>query len=197
MKNKIQKFRFLAALLLTSFIGTVWALPAQVIITRNGERPPEPKTHHDLAIKGWERAGALPPYFAQFNEQNPIVAIYATRPSAAHPSRRPEETCGPTAKLLGLPLNLHYKHGDEVALAQAIKNNPAYQNKTVVICWQHGVIPAIASALGVTNPPQPWPDNVFDVTWIIRFVNAGTPRLAIQPQQLLYGDSKNVPKSIR
>ncbi len=185
--NKSLMCLFISTLIFSFNLAN--AMPARIIIIRHGENPAQGE---DLNTKGWERAGALPPYFAGFNTQNRIAAVYAAKPIGAYSSRRSAETCQPTADAFRLPLNIHYSHSQYKELAAAIKKNTVYTNKTVVICWQHEVIPEIAKAFGVTNVPAYWPSNIFDAAWIIDFNRRGHAKLTILSQQLLYGDSNTV-----
>ena len=173
------------------FISSAMALPARVIIIRHGEKPAEGK---NLDVQGYERAAALPYYFIKLNQENPIVAVYAMQPNLTqHTSKRPVETCHPTADYFHVPLIINYSHDDYAKMATDIKNNPAYDGKTVVICWEHHVIPAIAKSFGYDNNLT-WPGDVFDATWIISYAKNGKATFQIVSQHLLYGDSLDVAK---
>ena len=74
-------------------------------------------------------------------------------------------------------------------LARSTLAEPAYRGKTVIICWTHNNIGALAEALGVKNRLRPWKDKVFNRLWLITPEPArGT--LRDLPQHLLVGDSK-------
>ena len=72
-------------------------------------------------------------------------------------------------------------------VASNILTDSKYAGKVVLVCWHHGNIPNLATALGVTNPPD-WPGSVFDRVWAISYSN-GAASLANEAQTLLYGDS--------
>ncbi len=57
-----------------------------------------------------------------------------------------------------------------------------------LICWHHGQIPALASALKATDAPSKWPDERFDLIWRLDYGGAAAPKFHILPQLLLYGD---------
>jgi hypothetical protein len=69
-----------------------------------------------------------------------------------------------------------------------VLERPVHAGKTVLICWHHGNIPALARALGIKDAPAPWPEMQFDRVWRITFAD-GAPALAELPQRLLPGDS--------
>lgn len=173
-------------------VSSSFALPARIIIVRHAEKPLDGKNLDKL---GYERAAALPYYFQKFDGQNKIVAVYAMRPNSQQDSaKRPVETCQPTANYFKLPLNVRYSHDDYPKLVEEIKNNPAYQGKTVLICWEHRVIPKMANDFGIRRNIN-WPSDVFDATWIIQYNKSGKPEFHIESQHLLYGDSVDVTKN--
>ena len=68
----------------------------------------------------------------------------------------------------------------------------------VLICWEHGHIPALASSLPVvpgTAIPQTWPGDCFDVIWTFTLAPVAGPvqyTFGQVPQQLLSGDTGTV-----
>lgn len=88
-----------------------------------------------------------------------------------------------------MPLDSKVADADYMSLAQDILTNPQYDGKMLIVCWHHGNIPALAKALGISDPPKSWPDTVFDRVWRIRFTDSG-PTLTNLPQHLLFGDSQ-------
>jgi hypothetical protein len=98
------------------------------------------------------------------------------------------ETITPLAKALGLKINNTFANEEYAELARHVLGKPEYAGKTLLICWHHGNIPALAHALGVENAPSPWPETQFDRVWRITFPN-GVSALTNLPQRLLSGDS--------
>jgi len=150
--------------------------PKLVFIIRHGEKPGDPAVDNDadgpsLSTRGHERAAAL------------AINIPATLPKPdfllatqqSKHSNRPVETITPLAKALGLEINS--KHGDDdyAIVANDILHHPKYAGKNVFICWHHGKIPKLAEALGVSNPINPWPGNVFDRVWKIDYSKGSQP----------------------
>lgn len=116
--------------------------------------------------------------------------LFATQASKS--SNRPVETITPLAKALGLPIDHKYADDDYPKVAQEVLMHPKYAGKLVLICWHHGMIPKLATALGGVPPTEHWHGKVFDRVWRIDYpsdgVTTGLPVSDI-PQQLLYGDS--------
>jgi hypothetical protein len=74
-------------------------------------------------------------------------------------------------------------------LAKRILDDPAYDGKTVAVCWVHDYLPQIAEAFGVMPRPAPWPSSVFDRVLVITY-RGQQAFLTSLPQNLLPGDSK-------
>jgi hypothetical protein len=177
--------RFLAASLsvLAAAELRAAAKPRQILLIRHAEKNGDKIDPH-LNPRGYERAVALPRLFpARFDRPD---FIFATGPSPH--SNRPVETVTPLARSLHLKIDARFLNEDYQPLAKELLSKPLYSNKTVLVCWHHGNLPSLATALGVNHPPAPWPDAQFDRVWKIVYT-AHAPTFADLPQQLLTGDS--------
>ncbi len=170
----------------------------------------------DLSTRGSARAAALPQLFApaqppygcalslgkgqNFTGDYVTVQIQGTAPRFSTPgflfaaqasksSNRPVETITPLSAALNLAYNDKHADGDYAKVANDILTNPKYAEKVVLVCWHHGNIPNLATALGVRNPPA-WRGSVFDRVWVISYSD-GAASLANGVQMLLYGDSSS------
>ena len=172
-----------------------------IMLIRHGEKPPgsgspqgidadgNPDTH-SLTVRGWTRARALAQLFAP--------ADGVTRPGLARPTgiyasggtggegQRPRQTVSPLAARLGIPVNTRYAKGDETALAHEV----ASRTEPTLICWQHGELPTIPTALATVTPTPPteWPNHRFDLVWVLAPAAAGWSFHQV-PQLILNGDS--------
>ncbi|MGW4528816.1 hypothetical protein [Amycolatopsis sp. NPDC004378] len=172
-----------------------------IMIIRHGEKPAgsgapqgidvDGNTDlHSLTVAGWTRAGALVELFApgagslRAGLARP-TAIYAAGGTGGE-GQRPRETVGPLAARLGVPVTTTFAKGGEAALAAEV----ACRSGVTLICWQHEEIPALTTAVGTVGPapPQSWPDNRFDVVWVLAPTGAGWSFTQV-PQLLLAGDS--------
>jgi hypothetical protein len=95
----------------------------------------------------------------------------------------------PLAKSLELKINDDYANEDFARLARELFGNPRYAGKTVLICWHHGRIPALAASLKAAEAPRHWKDAVYDRVWQIDYSKTGKATFHNLPQQLLAGDS--------
>ena len=127
--------------------------------------------HHELTVRGWQRSGALVPYFAPAGGHPPgapiatprsIMASAATRQS---PSLRAQHTVQPLADLLGVTVDKRFADGDEVSAAAAALAAAS----PVLIVWHHSHIPILAKLIASAELPCPalWPDDCFDVVWVL------------------------------
>jgi hypothetical protein len=187
----IQGMKYLALPFVLFLISqTAFALPAQVLIIRHGEKP---KKGNELNSAGRKRAVKLAPFFETnpaVNQYGQIAAIYAMAPKDATGTLRPIETVTPTAQALGLTLNTSFQKDEITALAQSILSNPLYNGRTVLICWEHDVIPTITAALGLETSPKSWDgDKVFDRMWILTYATDGSVRFQDVGEHVLSGDS--------
>jgi hypothetical protein len=128
-------------------------------------------SHHELTVSGWQRAGALVHLFAppgglpdgcRIHKPRSIFASDATRDS---PSLRAMHTAGPLAAALGIPVNHAYAEEEEAALAAVVVAAPS----PVLIVWHHGAIPRLVTEIAGKLPgcPVHWPDDRFDLIWIL------------------------------
>lgn len=126
---------------------------------------------HELTVQGWQRAGALVHFFSQSSVtaahaaiQTPR-AIFACRATKDSPSLRAMHTAAPLAAALGIELNHDYAEGEEDALIAAALAAPS----PVLIVWHHGCISRLAKKFvgEKAGCPDDWPEDRFDVVWIL------------------------------
>ena len=166
------------------------ASPAQILIIRHAEKPDNDSV--DLSDQGKKRAEALPGLFLKSQSRpqpfpNPNF-IFATK-NSKH-SHRPLETVTPLAKKLGIMVNTEFRDDEVGKLADDIFRNPKYAGKTVLICWHHGELPALATALrATTDVPEKVKGGVFDRVWVLTY-DQGKVSFVDRPQRLLAGDKE-------
>jgi hypothetical protein len=145
--------------------------PAQIILIRHAEKPADPNDPH-LSPAGVKRAKQL----VSFITTDPAMTrfglpagVFATQTTKHDDGQRTQETVAPLAKALKLTVQTPYLGKDYAAVAKLILANPAYAGKTVIICWNHEVIPQLVAALGVTPEPSKWKSSVFDLVYVISY----------------------------
>ena len=187
-----MKFFFISFFIpLFIFAAHLDALPAQVILIRHAEKPEQGNV---LSTKGRERAAALAPYFAEtdyLTTHGTPAAIYAMSAPKGDSSLRAIETVTPLADQLKITIKDSIERDNYRKMVEEIKSSPTYHGKTILICWEHKLIPEIARAFGALQTPGRWPPSVYDRTWVISFDSSGKPTFQNHAQRLMYGDSIN------
>ncbi len=179
-------------------------MPKSISFIRHGEKQigaalpqgvtvaglPDP---YSMTPRGWQRAGALVGLFVGRPEgSEPALLptpthLFASEIGPHSQSRRPEETLMPIAERLGLTITESFLQDQVDELATAL----AACDGDVLVAWEHKRIPLIANRLvaDASTVAQVWPDDRYDVVWIIEPGPAGAGfRLRQVPQSLLGGD---------
>jgi broad specificity phosphatase PhoE len=137
-----------------------------------------------LTVRGWQRAGALVRFFGSQVEMKPDV-VFASGLGPGSKSMRPMETVSPLVAALKVDLITRHLKDD---LRPAV-DDVLSRDGVVLICWEHKRIPDWVGQLpGTPRVPQSWPDDRFDVVWILDRTDKGWSFTQL-PQLLLSGDS--------
>lgn len=171
--------------------------PRRIQFIRHAEKPHEPPCEDDdgvkkssetdkesLTVRGWQRAGALAHFFSSQLPVRPNV-ILASGIGDESKSHRPKQTVMPLADLLKMDINTNHMKNDLKPLIKDVMS----QSGIVLVAWEHQLIPSLVAL--VPNPPtvpHKWPDDRFDIVWVLDADGAGWKFSQI-PQLLLAGDS--------
>jgi hypothetical protein len=176
--------------------------PTKIMILRHAEKPGDAEPvglrasgradPESLTVRGWQRAGALARYFAPLDGRFPHpalatpTAILATRSEqGAGASRRPKQTVRPLADLMGVEIDHRFAKGEEAAAAAFVLG----LSGVVLVSWVHErIAPFVAALPGAPAVPQHWPEDRFDVVWVLDPAPAGGWTLTQVPERLLAGD---------
>jgi phosphohistidine phosphatase SixA len=134
--------------------------PKRIILMRHGDKTDDSEDE-DLSDAGMDRARHLATYIPEtFGKPDMVIATAQSKHSD-----RPMETVQPLADTLGLRIQHDFKNKEFSDLVDEIFNDPDYKNKTIVICWHHGNLPAIAALLGAPagSYPDPWPADAYNI----------------------------------
>jgi hypothetical protein len=146
---------------------------------------------HSLTTTGWARAGALVELFASTrNPPPPGLARPDAMYAALHgdgESKRPMQTLIPLAARLGQTINTRFGQGQEASLAAELRTRTG----STLISWEHKAITTIVGRLGpiTPTPPTSWPDDRYDVVWVLTADGTSGWNFQQVPQLLLAGDS--------
>lgn len=114
--------------------------------------------------------------------------LFASEIGPHSQSRRPIETLQPIAERLGLTIHEPFLQDELDGLVAALFECDG----DVLVAWEHKRIPLIADRLVADQAtvPQVWPDDRYDVIWVLEPALGLQPayRLRQVPQLLLAGD---------
>ena len=157
-------------------------------VSAEGERDKE-----SLTVRGWQRAGALANLFApadgRFRDE-PLARpqfLYASKPKRQNGSMRPVQTITPLAEKLAIRINSNFTREQT---AEMLREALACDG-VVLISWQQEYLPEIANRIlgDETTAPQDWPDDRYDMIWVLdRDAESGRYSFRQVPQLLLMGD---------
>lgn len=146
-----------------------------------------------LSVRGWQRAGALARFFCPIEKSHAArlkpATVFAAGAGPASKSKRSMQTVTPLIALLRetSPVNYvtTYLKDDGPALMVDVLS----RNGVVLVAWEHKLLPQIIGHVPHAPAiPAAWPDDRFDVIWILE--RAGDVWSFSQlPQLLLAGDS--------
>ena len=185
--------------------------PEAIYVIRHGEKPHDEAhkaaaghhgvdfhgrhSEHSLVPRGWQRSGALAALFDPSNRplrpglRVPDMLVSPTYgdkdQDAGH---RTHQTILGISERLGIPIAADFARGQEDKLAASLAASGA---GTVLVCWDHTHIPALASALPLADGtliPRAWPEDRFDVIWSFTLAT-GAYSFSQVPQLLLSGDT--------
>jgi hypothetical protein len=157
-------------------------------VTAEGERDKE-----SLTVRGWQRAGALARLFAPpndgFHDQSLARPqfLYASKPKRQGGSFRSVQTITPLAEKLATRINCNFAREQT---AEMLREALACEG-VVLVCWQQEYLPEIANRIlgDETTAPQDWPEDRYDMIWVLD-LDPATGRYSFRqvPQLLLMGD---------
>lgn len=174
--------------------------PTKIMVIRHAEKPVGGASvgvrmsgkvdAASLAPLGWQRAGALSPFFEQLAPPRDGVLrpdhLFATRfdKYSADATRRPLQTLEPLSKSMGITVVDRYGKGQESKLGAEIQK----LDGVVLVAWSHEEIPALVATLRLSGPvPAEWPEDRFDLVWVFDRHRRGWKFMQVA-QQLLAGD---------
>lgn len=153
--------------------------PARLLVMRHAEKTGEKSDSH-LSATGHARAEALASYLPQqFGRPDFLIAA-----SNSKKSLRPVETIEPLAQALRLPIDAALDDEDIEELVSRLAGTPAYAGKFGVISWRHASLPGLLAALGAPKGsyPDPWPSDVYDLTFELTYAGGEAPAVRGVPQ---------------
>lgn len=146
-----------------------------------------------LTVRGWQRAGALARFFYPIEETHAArrkpATVYAPGSGPASKSKRAMQTVAPLVALLQATSHVNYVTTHLKDDGPALMEDVLVQSDVVLIAWEHKVLPSLIGLVpGAPTVPATWPDDRFDMVWIL---DRATDEWSFSqlPQLLLTGDT--------
>jgi broad specificity phosphatase PhoE len=174
--------------------------PQRIMFIRHAEKPDDKHQgdapdgtadKESLIVSGWQRAGALARFFYPVSGPSDLTpnTIFAAGIGDNSKSKRPMETVEPLVELLQEASKVEFNTAHLKNDIQGLMNDVLTKQGTVLIAWEHELIPTAANELPHAPPvPKKWPKERFDMVWVFDRAGAGWSFSQI-PQLLLAGDS--------
>lgn len=175
MALRVRRCMLFVTLLSMTGLLTAARLPVQadssalagavVLVIRHAEKP---TAGVGLSPAGERHAAAYVSYFGAYRVDGRVfhpTHLFAAADTAR--SHRPFLTLAPVSAALHLPIDQRFRDKDTDKFAVDLQTH-AY-GKRLLICWHHGELPALLTALGASPatllPGGTWPDTQFG--WVI------------------------------
>jgi hypothetical protein len=148
-----------------------------LVCIRHGEKPPGGLGQ--LSCRGLNRALALPNVLLP--RYGTPQFIFAPNPAEKVDSKegyyyvRPLGAIEPTAIRCGLPVNTEFGFREIKGLERELRK-PPYQNATVFVAWEHGMLEEFARKFIKHHGGDPgqvphWPDSEYDIIYVFKVTN--------------------------
>lgn len=169
--------RFLAALFLLIIQSISFAAPSEIVIVRHANKLDQKNHGPVLDPTGYKRAVHFAFYFLdKFGYPNFIIAANPNVKGHHVNSIRELQTIAPLANLLEqknakeeYQILDPYTVPEYPKLATWILEDERFNNKKVLVCWDHHTIPHLVNLLGVKESQPVWPESDFDSVYILHF----------------------------
>ncbi|WP_454807888.1 phosphoglycerate mutase family protein [Paraburkholderia fungorum] len=176
--------------------------PDRIMFIRHAEKPDASAglgieadgkaDEESLAVRGWQRAGALARFFCPIDETRAErltpATIFAAGSGPASKSKRSMQTVTPLVALLRQTSQVNYITTYLKDDGAALMTDVLTQRGIVLIAWEHKVLPSLIGHVpGAPAVPAAWPDERFDMVWILERAESRWS-FSQRPQLLLAGD---------
>ncbi|WP_321838875.1 histidine phosphatase family protein [Paraburkholderia bannensis] len=177
--------------------------PVRIMFIRHAEKPADNEgtgieadgkpDAESLSVRGWQRAGALARFFCPLEKSHAARlkpdTVFAAGTGPASKSKRSMQTVTPLVALLREEAPVNYVTTHLKDEGQALMVDVLSRDGVVLVAWEHKVLPQIIGHVpDAPAIPAAWPDDRFDVIWILERVGDAWS-FSQRPQLLLAGDS--------
>jgi broad specificity phosphatase PhoE len=143
-------------------IGLAWFFESQatttIIFVRHAEKAAEPESDPGLSEAGQRRVAELTRQLVDADVVAGVDAVYAT------PYRRSQETAGPVADALDLPINTYDASDTKTVLKRILEK---HKGKVILVVGHSNTVPVLIAKLGASKKVPPIHEDEYDNIYII------------------------------
>ncbi|WP_345814912.1 phosphoglycerate mutase family protein [Paraburkholderia sp. PREW-6R] len=177
--------------------------PHRIMFIRHAEKPDASSgtgidadgkpDEESLAVRGWQRAGALVRFFCPAEDSHATQrrpgTVFAPGTGPASESRRAMQTVTPLVAKVRETSKVEFITTYLKDDGEALMKDVLTRAGVVLISWEHKVLPTLIGHMpGAPAVPSKWPDKRFDMVWVLDR-DDDTWSFSQLPQLLLAGDS--------
>lgn len=165
------------------FCTGLFATPKQVIVIRHGEKPAIGK---DLNEQGRKRAKEMPRIFKERRSPDVLFAFKSK-------GNRGKETLSYLASKLDKKVQEPFSAEQVHEMAKLVLEDPQFDGKVVLICWEHKNIKPLIEELHGPSTPS-YPGDRFDLVYLLSYdEDACHPHFCMELENLLPSDQDKLP----
>jgi hypothetical protein len=173
-------------------VSTAFSFPKEIVIIRHADKLLQKEPGPFLSPIGEVRSIKFAYYFLKtFGETDFIIAKNPEVHHGKSSAIRELQTVAPLGNILAMRHKDHsiafmhpFTKTEFDKLAHAMLSDPKYNNKLILICWDHAHIPDLAKVLGVTQPLKKWHSRNYDTVYDLQYDRSGRiSRFSVKERQ--------------
>ncbi|WP_058533854.1 hypothetical protein [Legionella saoudiensis] len=176
--------KLLISVWLILFCQQAFCVPKKIVVIRHADKAVQTNRSQALSAQGLVRSIKFAYYFLNnFGEPDFFFAKSPNDEKGGEVSIRELQTIAPLANITAQfhpeepfnshPINRKFTGAEYQKLANHILTHEKFNNKIIVICWNHKNLPDLAVALGATSKPADWSDDNFDSVYVFEYGRRG------------------------
>ena len=162
-RRRRRRRRIQAVIIYTALaVGLAWFFESQatttIIFVRHAEKASSQGDNPGLSMAGRRRVAELTRQLVDADVVAGVDAVYST------PFRRTQETAGPLAEALNLPVTTYDPSDNEAVLATILKS---HKGKIILVVGHSNTLPTLIADLGASKKVPEIHENEYDNIYIV------------------------------
>lgn len=169
--------KLVITLLICTLVNVAYPTPKEIVVIRHADKMVQQNHGSALSPTGYMRAIKFAFYFLdKFGKPDAIIATNPDNSIQYSRSIRELQTVAPLESLIEEKYPTAYYEIDHPypaieykKLAKYVLSDKKFNDKLVLICWDHYAIPFLLKALGIKEALAPWGKYDYDSVYILHF----------------------------